>query len=64
MSYQDYMFDGWLRDQQQLAQTWFTCSVCEQDLSVRERDRSGYDHQCCKKCVEKIETEEFGKIED
>ena len=49
------MFDGWLRDQQQLAQTWFTCTICEQDLPIRERDRSGYNHQCCKKCIEKIE---------
>ena len=63
MSYQDYMFDGWMRDQQQLVQTWFTCGICEQDLPIRERDRSGY-LSCCKKCVEKIEIEEFGELED
>jgi len=54
MSYFDYMFDGWMRDQQSLAQTWFTCQVCEQDLPIKEKARSGYTN-CCLLCAEEIE---------
>jgi transcription elongation factor Elf1 len=54
MSYQDFWFDGWMRDQASLSQTWFTCQVCEQQLGVAEKARNGYT-DCCKPCAEEIE---------
>ena len=54
MSYNDLHYSEWLADQTKLAQTWFTCQVCEQNLSVTEKARNGYT-DCCKLCAEEIE---------
>jgi predicted nucleic acid-binding Zn ribbon protein len=46
MSYQDYWFDGWMRDQISLFVTHFECQVCEGEFPLKEKAKDSYSNTC------------------